>query len=278
MAEEPKKRGLGRGLNALIPENASSTNKTIMTLPIEKLKPGKYQPRRHFDQNSIDDLVESIRQKGILQPILVRKLSEEEDLYEIIAGERRWRAAQTVMLHDVPVIIRDFNDSETLEIALIENLQRENLSPLEEAEGYKRLQDEFSHTQEQLAEVVGKSRSHIANILRLLSLPPKVKQLLDSGKISPGHARAILTSENPEEIAQEIVNKNLNVRQTERLTKTKKIKPPSLKNNNKDSDLLGLEQGISEKIGLIITINDNNVIVKYDTLEQLDMIIQKLNG
>ena len=192
MVEDPRRRGLGRGLSALLGDASKTMDaitgdgspkagRGLRVVPVEKLRPGRFQPRRVFDQTAIEDLVESVREKGILQPILVRTHPDDVDSYEIIAGERRWRAAQAASLHEVPVILRELSDREALEVALVENLQRQDLSPLEEAEGYHRLMEDFSHTQEQLAKTVGKSRSHVANMMRLLNLPEPVKQMMDAG-------------------------------------------------------------------------------------------------
>ena len=287
--EEPRRRGLGRGLSALLGEPvaaaiSTATNEVgLRTLPIEKLRPGRFQPRRHFDQNAIDDLVESVREKGILQPLIVRRLPDEIDDYEIIAGERRWRAAQVAGLHDVPVVIRDLSDPESLEVALIENLQRQDLSPLEEAEGYRRLLDEFEHTQEKLAQTVGKSRSHVANTMRLLALPDSVKNLLEQGALTAGHARALLTADDPARLAEQVVSRGLNVRQTEQLAQEapgpkKSAKPTSAK----DADLLALERDLARHLGLKVAITaqgkGGQIAIHYTTLEQLDDILHRLSN
>ena len=299
--EEPRKRGLGRGLSALLGEPTSSAVKSeesasaatvlaaggVRTLPVEHLRPGKYQPRHHFDQAAIDDLTQSVKEKGVIQPLLVRKLSENS--YEIIAGERRWRAAQAAMLHDVPVVIRELDDAEALEIALIENLQRQDLTPLEEADGFRRLMDEFQHTQEALAKVIGKSRSHVANMIRLLALPDPVKRMMDEGTISAGHARALLTAEDPVGLAKQVAERGLNVRQTEKLaqeaagavgsagrTTSKAAKP------EKDTDVVALERSLSNLIGLQVTITQasrgGELAIHYNTLDQLDDVIARLSG
>jgi ParB family chromosome partitioning protein len=258
--------------------------KGLRNLPVESLRPGRFQPRRKFDQGAIDDLVESVKEKGILQPILVRPLPEEPDKFEIIAGERRWRAAQAAMLHNVPAIVRALSDREALEVALIENLQRQDLSPLEEAEGYRRLMDDFSHTQEELAKTVGKSRSHVANTMRLLALPEPVKRLLDDGALTAGHARALLTAADPFGLAQQVIAKGLNVRQTEKLAsqgpeKTKPGKGAGL--SAKDADLLALERDLATMLGLKVAITlqgkGGEVAVHYTTLEQLDDILHRLS-
>ena len=284
--EEPRKRGLGRGLSALLGEPVVSAAKdfageAVRHLPIEKLQAGRYQPRRHFSQDAIDDLTQSVKEKGILQPLLVRAIAE--DSYEIIAGERRWRAAQAAMLHEVPVIVRTLDDREALELALIENLQREDLSPLEEAEGFRRLMDEFSHTQEELAKALGKSRSHVANMMRLLGLPQPVRQMLEQGELTAGHARALLTSEDPVGLAQKVVSQGLNVRQTEKLAQGGEVKsaakPPKIE---KDTDVIALERSLSNLIGLHVTITSATkggvLSVHYNNLDQLDGVIARLSG
>jgi len=293
--EEPRKRGLGRGLSALLGEPVSSVVKEevgsagfglggVKTLPVEQLRPGKYQPRHHFDQAAIDDLAQSIGEKGIIQPLLVRQLSE--NAYEIIAGERRWRAAQAAQLHEVPVLVRELSDAEALELALIENLQRQDLTPLEEAEGFSRLMEEFQHTQEALAKVIGKSRSHVANMIRLLALPEPVKRLMDDGSLSAGHARALLTAEDPIGLAKQVVERGLNVRQTEKLaqeaagsagrTTAKAPKP------EKDTDLIALERSLSNLVGLQVTITQaargGELSIHYNTLDQLDDVISRLSS
>ena len=284
--EEPRKRGLGRGLSALLGEPVVSVAKeqpgeAVRTLPIEKLKAGRYQPRRHFSEAAIEDLTQSVKEKGILQPLLVRAIAE--DFYEIIAGERRWRAAQAAMLHEVPVIIRTLDDREALELALIENLQREDLSPLEEAEGFRRLMDEFSHTQEELARVLGKSRSHVANMMRLLGLPEPVRHMLEGGELTAGHARALLTSEDPVSLAKKVVAQGLNVRQTEKLAQGGEVKTGSkLPKVEKDTDVIALERSLSNLIGLHVTISSapkgGILSIHYNNLDQLDGVIARLSG
>ncbi|OIR00775.1 chromosome-partitioning protein ParB [mine drainage metagenome] len=313
MSGEAPRRGLGRGLSALLGDpapvappasvaaraaNAEAGGETVgdpsrivRLLAITTLQPGKFQPRRVFDAEAIADLVDSVREKGILQPILVRPLPGAIEKYEIIAGERRWRAAQQASLHQVPVIVRSMNDQEALEVALIENLQRQDLSPLEEAEGYRRLMTEFSHTQEELAKSVGKSRSHVANTMRLLALPDPVKRLLDDGTLSAGHARALLTSPDPAALAEQVVSRGLNVRQTEALAqkqpgKAKAPKPSSRAETadraDKDTDVLALERDLSNLLGLTVSIRNEGdggeLSVQYATLEQLDDILHRLSG
>ncbi len=313
MSGEAPRRGLGRGLSALLGDPApvapavvagsgtgagtpvgeavSDPSRIVRLLAITTLQPGKFQPRRVFDAEAIADLVESVREKGILQPILVRPLPGFAEKYEIIAGERRWRAAQQAALHQVPVIVRSLNDQEALEVALIENLQRQDLSPLEEAEGYRRLMTEFSHTQEELAKSVGKSRSHVANTMRLLALPDAVKRLLDDGTLSAGHARALLTSADPAALAEQVVSRGLNVRQTEALAqkqpgKSKTPKAPRTgvdgEAGDKDTDVLALERDLSNLLGLTVSIRNEGgggeLSVHYATLEQLDDILHRLSG
>jgi len=286
---------LGRGLSALLGEAApevsagspSSGKNTaeggFSLLPIEFLSPSPLQPRRVFAQEEIDSLAKSMKERGILQPILVRTKSDNENQYEIIAGERRWRAAQMAQIHEVPVIIRGLTDEEVLEVALIENIQRADLNALEEGLGYRRLIDRFNHTQDSLSKVIGKSRSHIANTLRLLSLPETVKELLNDGKISAGHARALIGVQDPEAIADEIVKRALNVRQVERLIKASKGLPYSKphKTQKKDPDTRSLEQTLAGLLGLAVEIDFNGsggkLVVKYKNLDQLDDIIRRLS-
>lgn len=225
MTEDGGKRRLGRGLSALLGEEGGDDMakldrlRAAKSVPIEQLSPGKFQPRRSFDDEAMESLIESVRAKGIIQPILVRRRRDEANAYEIIAGERRWRAAQKAQLHEVPVVIRDVTDRDALEIALIENIQRQDLTALEEAEGYGRLMEEFKHTQEELAEAVGKSRSHIANTLRLLALPTDVKALVQSRQLSAGHARAAMMADDPMAVARKVMELGLNVRAAEELAR-----------------------------------------------------------
>ena len=250
------------------------------------MKPGKFQPRRQFEEEAIADLVESVREKGILQPILVRPI---DGGFEIIAGERRWRAAQRAQLHEVPVIIREFSDKEALEVALVENLQRQDLSPLEEADGYRRLVDEFSHTQEELAKAVGKSRSHVANMMRLLALPDPIKAMVEAKQLSAGHARALLTASDPLALAHEVVDKQLNVRQTEKLAAGEAKgkggasgggRPPA--SLHKDADTAALERDLAEMLGVKVTLKSlgkgGELTIHYGSLEQLDDILSRLSG
>lgn len=285
MTEEGKRKQLGRGLSALFGDEGADYAeldrvRVSKPVPIEYLQPGRFQPRRHFDETEIEGLVDSIRANGILQPILVRRLPESPDRFEIVAGERRWRAAQKAALHEVPVIVKELADGDALEIALVENLQRQDLAPLEEAEAYRRLMEEFGHTQEDVARVLGKSRSHIANTVRLLELPQAVKSLLEEGKLSAGHARALLGAPEAEKLAHQIVSRGLNVRQTEHLARGEKEEgrrkaPP------KDADTRALEAEVSNLLGLKVTINHRGaggvVMIGYHTLEQLDELLRRLS-
>ncbi len=289
-APEDKKRKLGRGLSALLGDNGgdyASLDKvrSTKTVAIEFLRPGKYQPRHIMNNEQIEELSRSIADKGILQPLLVRRLSAAEgpNAYEIIAGERRWRAAQMAKLHEVPVIIKDLNDQETLEIALVENLQRQDLSPLEEADGYQRLMVEFTHTQEDLAKAMGKSRSHVANTMRLLALPDAVKAMIDDGQLSAGHGRAILGASDPLQMAKTVVKQGLNVRQTEKLVKKQGAEgsKPAARPVAKDPDTAALERSMSDLLGLKVDIQFKNghgcLSVHYTDLAQLDDLLARLS-
>lgn len=292
-SDHGKRTNLGRGLAALFGEDNedyASLDKVRSTksVPIEHLRPGRFQPRHHFDEAAVNALAESIKAQGILQPILVRRLADQPNEFEIVAGERRWRAAQIAKLHEVPVLIRDLSDAESLELAIVENVQRQDLTPLEEAEGYKRLIDEFQHTQEDLARTLGKSRSHIANTLRLLGLPEGVKLLLDEGKLTAGHARTLIGCETAEELAQKIISRGLNVRQTEKLVQnsktapaTAKAKTPAEADKGKDTDTLALERDLTALLGLKVSINfqgnGGSLTIHYKTLEQLDDVLHRLN-
>ena len=278
------KKGLGRGLSSLMGEDLNKktiaqTNINETKIALSKLKPSSIQPRRLFDKNSINELAESIKSKGLVQPILVRPSKNNSDEFEIIAGERRWRAAQIAQLHDLPAVVKDLDDSEALEMAIIENVQRADLSPIEEAAGYKKLMEQYNHTQEKLAPIVGKSRSYIANIIRLLNLPASIQDMITEGIISSGHARAIMNSAFPEQLAKKIIDENLSVRQAEKLAKGSKNKTPKIK--LKATDTLDLEQKLSEILGLNVIISDNgkrggNIKIKYKTLDQLELVTNKL--
>jgi ParB family chromosome partitioning protein len=291
MSEEARKRGLGRGLSALFGEEeaqapaAGAALATPRNMPVEKLHPGTYQPRRQFDEESLNALIESVKAQGILQPLLVRRHPTIADAYEIIAGERRWRAAQAAQLHEVPVIVRELGDRETLEIALVENIQRQDLNPLEEAEGYRRLLEEFGHTQEDLARVVGKSRSHIANSLRLLTLPDPVRNMLNDGRLTAGHARALLNAGDPAGLAEEVAKRGLNVRQTEKLAKIAKEGGGGGKASApaaKLADTAALERELTALLGLKVGIafdgQGGALTIHYRTLEQLDDVLRRLSS
>ena len=287
-----KKKGLGKGLAALIGEKESLGNdinkpndvsnqnlRQSDEIPIEFLHPNKNQPRKLFDEEKIDELSQSIKQKGLILPILVKKIDENN--YQIIAGERRWRASQKAGLHDVPVIIKNLDDKEILEIALIENMQREDLNPIEEAEGIARLQDEFKYTQEELSNILGKSRPQISNIIRLLKLPQKVKEFVQNKTLSAGHARALVGLEDSYAIAQVAIKKNMNVRQLETYISYVKNKRGKKGNKTKDPNILSLENEITQMLGLIIKIDHKDsekgkLEIFYNNLEQLDDLIKKL--
>nr|WP_217354057.1 ParB/RepB/Spo0J family partition protein [Ruegeria arenilitoris] len=258
-----------------------------MKVPIEKLQANPNQPRRTFSADQLDELAASVKEKGIIQPLIVREISNGG--YEIVAGERRWRAAQMAQLHDIPVIVREFDDTEVLEVAIIENIQRADLNAVEEAAGYKQLMDRFGHTQEKLAEALGKSRSHIANLLRLLSLPLDVQTLVIEGKLSAGHARALITAENPSELAKIVVRDGLSVRATEALVKKQQADPakaaPRSRNLDagKDADTRALEKDLSAILAMKVAINHKagsetgQVVLTYENLDQLDDLCAKLS-
>ena len=292
--EQDKRTNLGRGLAALFGEDgedyaALDQVRATKTVAIEQLRPNPFQPRREFEPDAMQALSESIAANGILMPILVRRRPDQPDALEIVAGERRWRAAQMARLHDVPVVIREFSDQQALEAAIVENVQREDLSAIEEAEGYRRLMDEFHHTQEVLAKVVGKSRSHIANTLRLLGLPEAVKDMVLHGKLSAGHARALIGAEAPEVLAKKVIGRGLNVRQTEQLVR--KFGPVraetaagagrGARKAAKDPDTLALEHDLTALLGLKVNIEIHGaggaLTVHYQTLEQLDEVLRRLN-
>lgn len=273
---------LGRGLSALLGEApAANGSDTMRSVPIEHLEPGPFQPRGPIDPTPLQELAASIRGHGILQPILVRAKPGREDRYEIIGGERRWRAAQLVPLHEVPIVVRALDDRSAMAAALVENLQRQDLNALEEAEGYRRLIDEFELTQDGLGQSVGKSRSHIANTLRLLALPDRVRELLRDGALTAGHARALLTTTNAEALALQVVDRGLNVRQTEALAATKP-RDPVAGTVPADPETLALEQELSNRLGLKVKVRQSGrggqVTVHYRDLDQLDGIIRLLHG
>ena len=264
-----------------------STNQGVRSMPITWLQPGAYQPRRHFDEETIAELAASIRERGVLQPLMVRPLEGEKDSYEIICGERRWRASQQAGLHDVPVIVKTMTDREAMEIGLIENVQRQDLSPLEEAEGYQRLIDEFNHTQENLGKIVGKSRPHISNMLRLIKLPDPVKKMINDGSLSMGHARAVITAKDPEVLAREIVKKGLTVRQAEMLAQKAsdgrfaKSVPRTAK--DADPNIIALERELGRTLGLKVRIKTElgtagSLTIHYNDLDQLEDVLKKLQA
>ena len=282
MVAEGKRRNLGRGLSALLGGGAQDLAaldkpKASRTVPIDLIRPGPTQPRRRMDKGPIRQLAHSIVEKGVLQPLLVRPHAGEAGAFEIVAGERRWRAAQMARLHEVPVVVKELSDSEALEIALVENLQREDLSPLEEADAYKRLMEDFSHTQEALSKAVGKSRSHVANMLRLLGLPGPVKEMLDRGELTAGHARALLRADDPLGLARKVAARGLNVRQAERLARGAKPR----RQVPKDADTMAIERDLANLLGLKVEIRhrgaSGTLKLHYTSLEQLDDVLHRLS-
>jgi ParB family chromosome partitioning protein len=289
----PRKRptGLGRGLSSLLGEVAQEapvsaaggeSRAGVQLLPVASIERHPAQPRQHFDETALDELADSIRDRGVIQPIVVRPNGEHR--YQIVAGERRWRAAQRAQLHEIPVIIREFNDEETLEVALLENIQRQDLNAIEEAEGYRRLLDHYGHTQEELGGLVHKSRSHVTNMLRLLDLPPQVKEMVANGDLSMGHARAILTAPDSIALAEDVVRRGLSVRETERLAGAGRPKRPRAEPllNPATADIEALERQLGDILGLKVKIGygpkGGSVTLQYSSLDQLDMICQRLSG
>ena len=290
------RRGLGRGLSALMsdvdqtPENETSApsqpRKAGTMIDIALISPNPDQPRRHFNDDALRELEASVREKGIIQPLILRRNPRDSKGYEIVAGERRWRAAQAARLHEVPAIIRDLDDTEVLELAIIENIQRADLNAIEEARGYRQLMDSFGHTQEQLSQALGKSRSHIANMMRLLNLPEMVQDLLAVGDLTMGHARALLTSSDPVGFAQEVIKKNLSVRETEELVKEKRRKPSNSPKSpsKKDADTRQIERDLSAALGMKVLINHKDgsesglLTISYGDLEQLDDVCRRLSS
>ncbi len=269
------KKGLGRGLSSLIGETKAETQKN--QLPISDLVPNKYQPRKNFDKASLEDLTNSIKERGMIQPIIVRLSNDDKSKYEIIAGERRWLAAQSAGLHNVPVVVTEADDLKSLEFAIVENVQRNDLNPLEEAQGYKRLIDEFSYDQEKVSKFIGKSRSYITNSLRILTLPEDVIRLIETRKLTTGHAKILVGLENASFVASKIIEKKLSVRQAENFVLLFKKKKHRSK-NTKDTNIIALELSISNKIGLNVDIQNNNrnkgkISFEYRDLEQLNKII-----
>lgn len=290
---------LGRGLSALLgdeEEDQAQLDRLRQTrsLPVERLTPGPFQPRRRFDAEDLAELAESIREQGVLQPVLVRRGADGEN-YEIIAGERRWRAAQLAQLHEIPVLVREFDDRTAMEIALVENVQRRDLTALEEADGYQRLIGDYGHSQDDIARAVGKSRSHVANTLRLLNLPDEVRTLLEDGQLTPGHARALLGQDDAVDLAREVVTRRLNVRDTEKLVQRRRMEPAVPRprkprgaagsgGGTKDADTLAVERDLGERLGLTVAIDHDSasgagsVTVRYRDLDQLDLVIERLSG
>ena len=287
-----QKRGLGRGLSALMADIEPNPKEVLKTatstkfetlVPIEKINPNPNQPRRYFAENDLNDLADSIRSKGIIQPLVVRPHPNKNGEFEIVAGERRWRASQIAQIHQIPVVVREFSNEDVLEIAIIENIQRADLNPIEEAAGYRQLMEKFGHTQDQVAQALGKSRPHIANHLRLLVLPNDVQDLVIKGKISSGHARALITSKDPSEIAKLILSRGLAVRQTESLVK-KRVgeKPVRLGQKSKDADTRLLEGDLSAALKMAVSIlhrpnqEFGEINIRYKNLEQLDDLCRHL--
>ena len=270
------KKGLGRGLSSLIGDTKVETN--INKLPISDLTRNKFQPRKNFNKENLDELTNSIKERGIIQPIIVRKSKENSSKYEIIAGERRWLAAQNAGLHEVPIVITDVDDLKSLEFAIVENVRRNDLNVIEEAEGYKRLINEFSYDQENVAKFIGKSRSHVANCLRLLVLPKEVLELIENNKLSPGHAKVLVGLENSIFLAKKIIEKKLSVRQAENLARIFKTNRTA-RINKKDPNLNQLENSLREKIGLNVHIknkknNSGSILFEYKGLDQLNKLIE----
>jgi ParB family chromosome partitioning protein len=297
MTNGSKRRQLGRGLSSLLGSEADTSDpgvgKQTQSILISKIRPGTEQPRRIFSDIELKSLADSIKERGILQPLLLRNIPGDLEQYEIIAGERRWRAAQLAQLHEVPALVRDFNNQEALEIGLIENIQRSDLRPLEEAAAFQRLIDEYGHTQELVAEAVGKSRSYIANSLRLLVLPLRVREHLDAGRLTVGHARALLTSPEAEKLSDYVVSGGLSVRATEKLAQ-EQLKPVKISKNlinrlkvsratTTDPDIAALQRDIIEKLGLKVEIKTTNgenglFVIHYRSLEQFDHLFEKLTS
>ena len=269
------KKGLGRGLSSLIGD--SDVKITNNKISISSIIPNKYQPRKNFDKNSLEELTASIRERGIIQPIIVRASEDSNDKYELIAGERRWQAAQNAGLHEVPAVILNVDNLKSLEFAIVENVQRKDLNPIEEAEGYQRLINEFNYDQDKVAKFIGKSRAYISNCTRLLSLPPKVIEHIINDKISPGHAKVLVGLDNSELLAEKIIKKKLSVRQAEALARLVKSNKSSIK--SKDPNSIDIENQLSSKIGMKVFLNNkkNNtgtLIFEYKGVDQLDRLIK----
>lgn len=297
MEKKPERRGLGRGLSALMadinvtPEQSNDTaaqRRQDSLIAVEKLLPNPNQPRRDFTPEALESLAASIRQKGVLQPLIVRPITGT-DTYEIVAGERRWRAAQIAQVHRLPVVVRDFDDTEVLEVAIIENIQRADLNAIEEAAGFRQLMDRFGHTQEKIADALSKSRSHIANLLRLLNLPSDVQGYIRDGKLSAGHARALITTPNPSELAKTVMEKGLSVRETEQLARQTSSTPTRTKmssggaRSEKDADTRALEADLGANLRMAVSINhepggESGILsIKYNTLDDLDNLCRTLS-
>lgn len=300
MDKKPERRGLGRGLSALMadinvdigvqaePNTIGGGRQPDFYMPVEKIIPNPRQPRRDFSEEALQSLAESIKQKGVIQPLIVRPVPLS-DTFEIVAGERRWRAAQLAQVHELPVLVRNLDDTEVLEVAIIENIQRADLNAIEEAMGFKQLMDRFGHTQEKLAEALSKSRSHIANLLRLLNLPDDVQILLREGSLSAGHARALITAPNASELARLVISRGLSVRETEKLAKgdgaggPKKASGPSAKRFEKDADTRALEADLSANLRMAVSINHEPggeagvMTIRYHTLDDLDSLCRVLS-
>jgi ParB family chromosome partitioning protein len=289
MADEAARSRLGRGLAALIGDDETPPMERARAqrkVPIESLRPNPRNPRKAFSDAELAELADSVRERGIIQPIVVRPVKGKTDAYEIVAGERRWRAAQRAGLHDVPIVPLDINDAQALEFAIIENVQRTDLNPLEEAAGYLALMEEFDHDQEDVAKIVGKSRSHIANTVRLMKLSEPVKAYLRSGKLTAGHARMLVGQPNAEEFAEMIVARGLNVRQVEKLARedgkkqVKELKPP--RGGAKDADTVALEKRVSDALGLQVSVDHRGeggtLHIHYRDLDQLDDVLRRLEG
>ena len=281
LADDMRPRGLGRGLSALIEEEPKGGARAPRTLPTAFLRPNRLQPRKNFAEDELNDLANSVKEKGILQPILVRPVAGDANAYEIVAGERRWRAAQAAKLHDVPVIIRELSDGEALELAIVENVQRADLNAIEEATGYHELMERFGYTQEKLAGEVGKSRPHVANTLRLLKLPEAVKAMVRDGRLTAGHARTLVGDPDPESRAREIIAGALNVRQAEQRSKSKK--KGTHRRAVEDPNIKALEESVSNVLGLTVKVahrgdKGGEVRISYKNLEQLDDVIRRLKN
>ena len=270
------KKGLGRGLSSLIGDGAVSENKT--SIPISSVIKNKYQPRKKFEKTSLEELTNSIRERGVIQPIIVRKSEDQDDKFELVAGERRWQAAQKAGLHKVPVVVIEADNLKSLEFAIVENVQRKDLNPIEEAEGYKRLIDDFNYDQEKVAKFIGKSRAHVSNSLRLLSLPQKIIEYIIDEKISQGHAKILVGLDNALLLAEKIISKKLSVRQAETLIRITKANKSTIK-KSKDSNILDIENQLMEKIGMRVYVNNkkNNsgtIAFEYKGLDQMERLIQ----